>query len=170
VRAALTITLLVACAASERETRSDHRYENLEQGYSLDVPDGWKQSIDRASARFAPKSGGKHTIVVRSAPKPEQIDGKSTTDEAVIAATRRVLAAMPSAKIEPAEPIPSARFATFRFALTFAPAGLKARYRRSHYVLIGSRHVFHVFCTVPIDEQLDEEVLTNIVGTLEEEV
>ena len=167
MKTAIALALLVACAGSERETRSDQRYENRDQGYSVDVPDGWQQSIDRASARFAPKAGGKHTIVVRSAPKPDQIDGKPTTDEAVIAATRRVLAAMPAANVEAAERVSGT---TFRFTLTFQPAGTKTRYRRSQYLLIGSRHVFHVFCTVPADEQLDEDVLAEMVKTFEEEV
>src|SRR5512146_3255463 len=104
--------IVASCGTMETVNHSTVRYTNAEQHYSVDQPDGWSWSLDRGAARFAPtdnETEAKHTIVVRSALRPREVtEGKATTNDDLSAATARVLAALPRAKVEGPIPIENA--------------------------------------------------------------
>jgi hypothetical protein len=169
----LALALVGGCAASESSRRSDHRYVNHEQGYSVDQPDGWTTSTDRGATRFAPAAGAsKQTIVVRSAPAPRELtEGKRATRADLVTATARVLDAMPGVQLAgPVDLGGGGELDGVRFSLTFVPSGLHATYRRTHVVLFGATRIFHVIATAPASEPIDEDALKDMVMTLKEEV
>lgn len=170
--AAMFITaLLTACGGSEP---NHERYDNAEQRYSVAQPEGWTPSIVRGSAQFTSRAGAalkKHTIVVRAAEMPREItEGKSTTRDDVVAATARVLNAMPRARVGEGQVVASTELPATRFSLTFLPRGFKETYRREHVVLVGSKRLYHVIYTAPAGESIDEAAFKTMVTTLTEGV
>ena len=102
--------------------------------------DGWVESIDLGSTVFR---DGSSTISVRVAPRP--------AGEDVVAATGKVLRALPGAKVEGPTRLEVSGFeAAFAFDLTFTPERAeRRRYQRRHVVLLGRTSVFHLFHTAP---------------------
>lgn len=172
MRCAILALALFACAGSEAVTHSAVRYTNAEQHYSVDQPDGWTVGLERGAARFSPadKVKARHAVVIRSALRPrELVEGKPTTDEDVIAATSKVLTSLPQAKLEDKTVLPSGGLAGVRFTVTFTPIRSSTRYRRTQVTLFGHNRLFHVIYVAPEADVVDEDVLKQMVSTLDEE-
>jgi hypothetical protein len=167
------VVALAGCAVSDSlVSTSEQRYHNETQGYAVDQPSGWSPAIVRGSAQFSPGAADKqrHTIVVRSATKPrEMIEGQPTTTEQLVAATERVLRGLPKAKLGDRAPIVGAELPGTRFTVTFVPRGQTKSYRRDHAVLVGTKRIFHVFYTSPVNEPVDEAAFKAMVTSLTEE-
>jgi hypothetical protein len=165
--AILCCTLLVACAAGG----SERRHVEVGQDYSVDQPDGWEATSVRGATRIAPGPSAKeakHTITIRAADRPHEIvEGKRARREDIVAATERVLRAMPQAKLEHHRELEGDALSGVRFSVTFVPRGLATKYRRQHVLLFGSSsRIFHVFYTAPAHEPVNEDAFETVVTTL----
>ncbi len=168
----LTLTTIVACGGGSGGTTHPEPSElvsNKEGGYSVGQPAGWSSALDRGVTRFS-RGSGKQTILIRSAPRPAEIvEGKPTSNEDIVEATRKVLQRMTTAKLEQPEHLESPGLEGARFSLTYRPLTVGRTYRRMHIVLLGEKHLFHVTQTAPVDEPLDEQALDGVITTLSEE-
>lgn len=168
----LILAVCVACGGSS--SSSDHGYTDEAHGYSIAKPDGWEASPVRNGVQLSPTNGAakrKHTIVIRSTERPRELrEGQPATKDAIVATTERVLRALPRAKLESqATSIAGTGLPATRFSLSFDPPGLARTYRREHAVLVGAKHIYHVFYTSPANEPIDEASFTRVVTTLSEE-
>lgn len=175
MRGLLTVMLLsTGCTGSEERSEPRHtmqRYTNTAEMYSLDAPEGWTASLDRGSTIFTAPGGLKHTVVVRSAPTPLHIiDGNETSKEDVIAATQKALQLLPKGSIERQWTVAGTQLRAEAFSVRFTPPGFAKQYARTHVVVLGKHRVFHVMYTAPIGEKVVEDVLTDMVTGLQEEV
>jgi hypothetical protein len=169
----LALTLCVACGTSG-SGGSDRIYANPAQGYSIAKPNGWEASRLRDVVELTPTDNSakrKHTIVIRSTAKPRELrEGKPATKEAIVATTERVLRGLPRAKLEAkATSIDNSELPAMRMSISFVPQGFTRSYRREHAVLIGAKHIYHVFYTSPASEPVDEASFARVVTTLTEE-
>jgi len=174
MRHAATCLALFLCSACGIGGSSEpkRRYSNEAQGYVIAQPDGWTAWEHRGFAQLTPvrsKSMQRHTIVIRAAKKPQQVvDGKPTTDADLVAATERVLRALPKSTLSTKAAF-DGELKGVRFSLSFVPRGLTRPYRREHALLLGSTHVFHIIYTSPSNEPMDEASFRTVVTTLSEE-
>jgi hypothetical protein len=168
----LAVVTVVACGNSG-SSEVGKVYRNEAQGYAVAQPDGWDVSTVREHAQLTSSSASKrkHTIVIRSTPKPAELkEGQRTTNATIAAATERVLRDLPHAKLEAtAKKIEGTELAAVRFSLSFTPRGLARRYQREHAVLVGTKHIYHVIYTAPASEAIDEASFARVVATLSEE-
>jgi hypothetical protein len=168
--ALLMASSLFACGASERISGSGDRYVNQEQAYSLELPDGWQATSVRGAIRLAPNGNSKHSITIRSAPRLDQIEGKILTNDVLAAETLRTLQALPRMHLVNKAPVEGTEIPGETFTLTFVPTGQRNMYRRTHVVLLGTKHIFHVIEVAPDGDSLDERSLKELVTTFKEEV
>ena len=167
MKGVLVFAALVGCSGSTSSEPSQI-FTHRDQGYSIGQPDGWSSSDDQRATRFTSPSG-KQTVVVRSVPRPKEIvEGKPTTSEDVVEATRAALQRLTREKLEAPTRVDGELSGT-RFSFTFQPPSTGKPYRRNHAVLLGRSHIFHVIQTAPLGEKLDEQVLQEMISTLVEE-
>jgi len=172
----LLVLVTVACGSTDSvKLETGEPYTNEEQAYSVLQPPGWIATSVRGSTQFTIKPDGqptkraKHTIVVRATTKPSELtEGKPTTRDDVIAATQKVLLALPRSTLTSTQPLPNAELSGTRFTVTFVPPAQRKEYRREHAVLVGTQHIYHVIYTAPASEAIDEAAFTEIVNTLTE--
>lgn len=164
----LVLVCIVACGGGAA-TEPSRIFAHHEQGYSVGQPEGWVTSDDQGATRFAAPSG-KQTIVVRSAHRPKEIvEGKPTTTEDIVDATRAALQRLSRDKLGSPLRIEGGGLPGVQFSFKFRPQSAPKTYQRTHVVLIGERHLFHVMQTGPLDEKLDEQAMQAMVATLVEE-
>ena len=167
-RLSLVFVVLVACSGGTASSPSQI-FAHREHGYSVGHPDGWVTSEDLGATRFASPIG-KQTIVVRSAPRPNEIvEGKPTNIEDVVEATRAALQRLTRVELSTPARLDGGEFPGARFSFTFNPQSTQRAYQRTHVVLLGQRHLFHVIQTSPVGEKLDEQAMQAMVATLVEE-
>jgi hypothetical protein len=168
VRFVVVAVLAASCGGGTERPEPEQIFQNREHGYSVGQPEGWTTSNDRGSTRFSP-ANGKQTIVVRSALRPNEIiEGKPTSNDDVIAATRKVLAQL-SPRVGGPNPIDDAELTGVEFELTFKPPSVGTLYQRKHVVLFGQQRIFHVIWTAPQGEGFEEAAMRLVVSTLKEE-
>jgi hypothetical protein len=161
---------LAACQASE----SRPRFVSEQHHFSIvDLePDGWTHKPDRGAVVFAGNADDgleQNTIAIRGI-RREGDWIRERTAERVVPATRRVLSALPEAKVSPPTTETRGAFACATFDLTFAPRGKDRRYARRHVTCVGTETVFHLLHTSPEGElHFTERVFDDIVASLREE-
>ncbi len=171
MRALVCTSLLVAMGCGVSASESQERYDS-QQGYVVDLPDGWTPVLVRGAVQFTPSASklARHTIGVRAADRPSQIgEGTPATFGAIVATTEKALRGLPRSKLAASSPLEGAELPGARWALTFVPRGLTRSYRREHVILVGAKHVFHVMYTAPATEPVDEAAFRSVVTTLLEE-
>lgn len=164
MRAAVVALLLASCAGADlpgtRETFTN-------EGFSINVPEGWSTERDRGSIVFV---SGHNTIAVHAVARSGEWVVERTP-ELVIPATARTLAALPSATVSAMKPLKSGDLIGAVFDVTYSPDAVHgARYQRRHAVLVGKERVFHIFVTAPQGELAKSAAWFEIaVKSLEEE-
>jgi hypothetical protein len=73
-------------------------------------------------------------------------------------------------RITSREPVDGALGGT-SFELTFVPPGLRARYARTHVVLVGDRgdRIFHIIDTAPASSAPHDDLVATLVASFREE-
>jgi hypothetical protein len=154
--------LLIACGASGELSGSGNVYTNQPQGYSVEAPNAWSVLNDRGSTRFV-LPGVKTSITIRSAPR------NGAGDDELVSDTMRTLQALPRARISDRTRFEGAAMPGESFTLTYRPNGATVTYQRTHIVLLGRKHVFHVIYIAPDNTPVDRQGLRDMVTTLREE-
>ena len=168
----LIIALVAACGAND--LRSDvERLKSPQDGFSVAKPDDtWTSSRDRGSLMFTGSDKrAKHTIVIRSVPRPAQLAERTpSTFDNVVAATKKALASLPGVELEGSHRVERSELPAVDFALTFKPAaGGGKRYQRHDAVVLGATHILQVIYTAPEGEPIDDELFQTMVSTIREE-
>jgi hypothetical protein len=161
-RAAVLLAALAACStdASERIVVGD-------QGFSVGALDGWTLARRGEDAVLTAESGGSQTIAVRTGRRKPGLDRNDPSS--IIAATERVLAAMPRVKLGPGLAVRAGALEGRRYDLRFVPPGRDREYQRTHVVLVGERHFWHLVHTAPADAAMDARAFDSIVASFAEE-
>lgn len=152
---------LAACATPAEPTE---RFHAEAEGFSVDLPVAWKAQRDRGAVVFTAPASPRRTIAVRTVPRPVGMKARKA-----LAATRTVISSMPDAKVIDERAL-SGELVGAAFELTFTPPGANRKYSRTHVVLVGETHIFHVVETSPAAERINDELLENAVASLREEV
>jgi len=153
------------------------RYTSGKEQFSVAAPAGWYAAIELGAVTFTDRPGGKpgrNTIFVQ----PTAVEGEwvqKRTPDVLFPATGRALAALPGARVSPAQPAVRPGFATgVSFDVTFAPPGKRGRrYDRQHVVLVGGsgKRAFHVVHTAPAGELArTAPAFEAVLSSLKEEV
>ncbi len=160
----ITGALMLAGCAAEPEAPPTERYVDPQDGFSVEVPAGWTSTRDRGAVIFTPGADSRRTLVVRAVPREP-----STPARKVLRATRTVVRGLPGAEVQRERSL-DGDVPGVSFSLTFVPPGFDRRYARTHTVVVGDEHVFHVIDTAPAGEQRDDRVVEVAVASLREEV
>lgn len=140
--------------------------------YSVELPEGWDSTMVRGAVQVTGngRNGGRrHTIVIRASQKPAMSERTLTVAD-FADLTEVVVRGLPRAKLEGRGDLARARLPGALFTLTFVPRGSHTSYRRTHALLVGSTHLFHVIYTSPAAEPVDESAFNIVVRTLTEGV
>jgi hypothetical protein len=153
----------VACLGTEQSPGPTQQIGGSAEGFSCSVPADWTSSNDRGAVILHPPGSSARTIAIRAVPvnSPEAA-------QKVIDATDIVLRGLPSATVSAKREV-SASLPATAYRLTFTPPNAKGLYKRTHVVLVGERHVFHVIDTAPSKVAADDATRNQLIASFTEE-
>jgi hypothetical protein len=159
--------ILLAFAACQSE---GPRFTSEDEGCSFSELSGWK--TDRAKGSLLLRDpDSRATIAVRAvAASGDWVEER--TPALVNPAVRRVLGALPQARVEGPTPV-RAGLDGASFEVSFVPEGQQESYLRRHVVLYGedSGRVFHIVLTVPeATAETGAKAFDRVVDSFREEV
>ena len=149
------------------------RYVARDDHFSIAPLDGWRAERQLGSVVFVQdevgEGAGAATIAVRSVPKDW---AERRSPELLLAATEKVLRALPGAQVSGPVKVDKDGAAAFAFDLTWTPEGQGgARFERRHVVVIGRGRVLHLLHTGPAGSLADtQKDFDAVVATIREEV
>jgi hypothetical protein len=159
--AACALALLASCSSS---SEPPDRFVAQDEGFSLAAPRDWTSSRDKGAVIFASPENPRRTLAIRSL-----VAGDPTIQEQALAATQTVLEKLPEARITATRRL-TGPMRGIAYELTFVPPGARRRYARTHVVLVGDQHVFHVIETVPAGDARKDGLVDAVIASFREEV
>ncbi len=161
-RFALALALVTAgCQGAE----TTERFSGVDdEGFSCDLPTGWTPARDRGSVVFTTPGQPRRTVVIRSIPRSER-----GTDGAFLSATDTVMNGLPGVELASKRTL-TGSLAGAIYELSFVPPSASERFTRTHVVLLGKSHVFHVIETEPASAESHDALVTRLVASFREEV
>lgn len=161
VFAAIATALLAGCSS---DSESPARFVAEGEGFSIVEPNEWSSHRDQGAVIFVSPENHRRTLAIRSIEASDQKTQRKAVD-----ATKVVLDGLPGVKLAATKrierPLPG-----ISYELTFAPPGSRERYARTHVVLVGEEHVYHVIETVPANEAKRDGLVQSILASFREEV
>jgi len=159
------VLLIAVLAAGCQGGETTERFVGADdEGFSCDLPTGWTPARDRGSVVFTTPAQPRRTVVVRSIPRSER-----GTDVAYLSAADTVMNGLPDVEVASKRTLTGALGGAI-YELSFVPPGVGERFTRTHVVLLGEDHVFHVIETEPATAETRDDVVTRLIGSFREEV
>ncbi len=163
MRAALLFAILLVAACQGTETATE-RFTGEDEGFSCELPTAWTSERDKGSVIFTSEAQAKRTVVVRSIARSD-----TAVDQAFLNATDVVMQGLPDVEITSKRAV-TGTLPGMQYELSFVPPRAAGRYARTHVILLGKEHVFHVIETAPLGTATDDALLTRLIGSFKEEV
>ena len=158
----LALLVVASCAGSSERAPAGERFTSEDVPFSCELPRDWAAHGDRGAILFTSTAHAKRTIAVRVVPLAGADAAK------VLDATRVAIERLPEVRRTDTRVVDGDLDCTF-YELSFVPPGLRSRYARTHVVLVGEHHVFHVIETAPAGTGRDDAIVANLIASFREE-
>lgn len=159
---ALVVALVVAAGCSS-PSEPRERFVAEPEGFSLMAPPAWSSHRDRGAVMFVSADEPRRTLAVRSV-----VMGDPDAQAKALQATRTVVEHLPAVEVTATRPV-DGPLPGVVYELTFVPPGARERYARTHAVLVGDQHVFHVIETRPASGAKRDGTAQDVIASLREE-
>jgi hypothetical protein len=162
-RAVLSLIAIATLAACSSSSEPAERFVAEEEGFSIAAPAAWTHDRDRGAILFTSPDDARRTLAIRSVVIADPVQQRKALD-----ATRIVVEALPDVRVTSTRPVDGAMRGV-AYELTFVPPGSRERYARTHVVLVGDQHVYHVIETQPARGATATPVAPAVAASLREE-
>lgn len=162
MRGTIVVAIIVSAACSSSPEPRE-RFVAEPEGFSLAPPPAWSSHRDRGAVMFVSADEPRRTLAVRSV-----IIGDPDAQAKAVHATRTVLEHLPGVEVTATRPV-DGPLPGVVYELTFVPPGARERYARTHAVLVGDQHVFHVIETRPAAGANRDGTAQAVIASLREE-